>query len=215
MLIGLGYRKQSGKDTVAHYLAEHYGFHQIAFADNVKKAAMTVFGFTHDQMYGTEQEKSKVDPRWSMTPRYAMQTLGATMRNVFSQDIWVKSVELSIAQLRGQLVVADAQRPDQNQLIGEVNRPNTERGIAFCFEQQFQNIVVSDVRYRNEADMIRRLGGVLIRVDRPSLGENQDTHESEIDLVDYDFDYVILNDGDVGSLNQKVDRFCLEYVNEG
>jgi len=38
-LIGLAGRARSGKDTVAHYLVEHYGFKQLAFAEHLKNVA--------------------------------------------------------------------------------------------------------------------------------------------------------------------------------
>lgn len=55
-------------------------------------------------------------------------------------------------------------------------------------------VVISDARFRNEADFIRNdWGGLIVRIDR---NENQsDPHPSEIDLDDYDFDYRINNDG--------------------
>ena len=43
---------------------------------------------------------------------------------------------------------------------------------------EFDNIVISDVRFQNEADMLRRIGGVVIRVVKVG-GENAGTtHQS-------------------------------------
>ena len=41
------------------------------------------------------------------------------------------------------------------------------------------NVVVSDVRFPNEAAAISDAGGVIIRVERPSLGTTTSTHVTE------------------------------------
>ena len=59
--------------------------------------------------------------------------------------------------------------------------------------------IVSDVRYRNEADELLSKHALLIRVERPVLSE--DTHQSEVDLDSYDkFSFTIENDGTLEDL---------------
>lgn len=59
--------------------------------------------------------------------------------------------------------------------------------------------IVSDVRYRNEADELLSRHALLIRVKRPVLSE--DTHQSEVDLDSYDkFSFTIENDGTLEDL---------------
>ena len=60
------------------------------------------------------------------------------------------------------------------------------------------NIIITDVRYKNEADMIKNLNGILIRINRDT--GYIDNHKSEIDLNDYNFDYEINNDSDLNEL---------------
>lgn len=61
-------------------------------------------------------------------------------------------------------------------------------------EDQTGNIVIDDVRFKNEADFIRKLGGKIIRLNRFErlnvYGKNLDV-PSETDLDDYKFDYVV------------------------
>lgn len=55
--------------------------------------------------------------------------------------------------------------------------------------------IVSDCRFKNEADKSTKLKGVLIRINRHSVDDGDD-HYSEVDLDDYtNWDYVIENDG--------------------
>lgn len=74
------------------------------------------------------------------------------------------------------------------------------------------SILVSDVRFPNEVDCIRRLGGIVVRVDRPEADVpvadmEEDLHSSETALVDYqDWDALIMNDDSVDGLRQKVAR---------
>lgn len=54
--------------------------------------------------------------------------------------------------------------------------------------------VVTDVRFPNEAQVIKDNGGLVVRVNRPSV-VSTDTHESETALDNYtDFDAVFIND---------------------
>lgn len=66
-----------------------------------------------------------------------------------------------------------------------------------------RDIVVTDVRFPNEAQAIKDRGGYVIRVVRPGVGP-ANSHPSETALDDWDFDAVILNDGSVGELQDNM-----------
>ncbi len=69
-------------------------------------------------------------------------------------------------------------------------------------------VVVTDVRYPNEAAWVRHNGGKVWRVDRPELERVGDTHshptETWADLLPVDL--TIVNDGDLPALFRKVDE---------
>lgn len=65
-------------------------------------------------------------------------------------------------------------------------------------------LVISDVRFPNEAAAIRDRGGVLVRITRPGHGP-VNGHPSETALDDYDFDAEILNDGEIADLKPAID----------
>lgn len=68
-------------------------------------------------------------------------------------------------------------------------------------------IVISDVRFENEAKFCRE-DGILIHVQRPSLsGEVGDAgHASENGVhIDNESDYIIINDGSIQDLHRKID----------
>ncbi len=66
--------------------------------------------------------------------------------------------------------------------------------------------VVTDVRFRDEADFIRASGGFVVRVERET--GLQDSHSSETDLDGYsEFQATLSNDGTLDDLEEKVYRF--------
>jgi hypothetical protein len=60
--------------------------------------------------------------------------------------------------------------------------------------QEFDHIVISDVRFPNEFEAIKEEeGNVVYRIDRPGL-DASDTHASESHVDSFDVDCVLLND---------------------
>lgn len=60
--------------------------------------------------------------------------------------------------------------------------------------------VIPDVRYANEAEMIERHGGVVIRVERPGFGPANDEEKRSLD--EFSPPLWILNDGSLSNLKQ-------------
>jgi len=78
-------------------------------------------------------------------------------------------------------------------------------------QMQDENVVVTDVRFPLEAQMIKELGGVLIYIHRPGVAPT-DTHSSAIPLPTESIDMNIVNDGDLKGLYQKVDVLMMKLV---
>jgi len=78
-----------------------------------------------------------------------------------------------------------------------------------CWEQRVQGInrvVVDDVRFINEAELVKRLGGMLVRIERlGAYTEHQHSSEGGLDYFD-GFDCVIRNDEDVLVFLDKVNQ---------
>lgn len=77
---------RSGKDTAADYLKRRYGFQLHSFASPLKESLRSMFGFTHDQLYG--DAKDHIDPRYGITPRKAMTWIGS---DIFKDETIVHS----------------------------------------------------------------------------------------------------------------------------
>jgi len=69
-------------------------------------------------------------------------------------------------------------------------------------EESNRRVVVADVRFPNEAERIRSLGGLIWRVTRP--GTAPDGHRSEMDLDRIVPDAVLANTGSIDDLHRLV-----------
>lgn len=67
------------------------------------------------------------------------------------------------------------------------------------------NVIITDVRFPNEADRIRALGGTVVHLTRPGAGLSgaSGAHASERGLPYEPGDYSISNDGTLGDLQDK------------
>lgn len=64
-------------------------------------------------------------------------------------------------------------------------------------------IVTDDARYNNERNEATQLGFKVLLVRRAGLDRTQDTHESETDWRQWDYDATIVNDADIETLYQQ------------
>lgn len=63
-------------------------------------------------------------------------------------------------------------------------------------------LICTDVRFINEAAVIRQLSGTIIRIERPGI--TSDGHASEVEQLQIHTDFTVLNDGTIEELKQKL-----------
>lgn len=191
-IVGVCGRKRHGKDTVGGIAHKLGGYTPIAFADPLKRIAMDIYGLSYDQCYGTEKDKETVDPRWGLSPRFILQRIGTEMGREIHTETWVRYCMRTIQEASegGNLLIHSA------------------RHRAFMPAQggnfNLQKWVITDCRFPNEADAIRRAGGDVIKVVRPSLQQGVDLHASETSIDEIEPDHMILNNGTRHDLGLKV-----------
>lgn len=119
-LIGITGKARSGKDTVARYLWERYGYTRIAFADPLKAAAQQMFGLSHEATWSDELKETIV-PYWNKSPRQIFQLLGTEcVKPHFGDDIWIKRFCLSANALpEDDIVVPDVRFEPEARFIRE------------------------------------------------------------------------------------------------
>lgn len=183
MLIGVLGRKGSGKDTVSDYILEKFNFEKMILAEPLKNACKELFNFSDEQLYGNLKET--IDPQWGVSPRKVLQWLGTdVIRNRINELNPDIGNNFWIMLLK----------------IKYLKKLNNNKNIK---------VIVSDVRFQNEIDIIHQLGGRVIKLTRPSIN-NTDAHESEKNIDNLKGDIDIINDGTLDELYKKVDKiFCV------
>jgi hypothetical protein len=172
-ILGLSGWARNGKDTVADFLIDNYGYKKLSFAAPMKEALyrlnpkITINNVVNVPIqvgvdtYGWDGLKEH-----GPEVRRLLQRFGTEVgREMFGEDFWVNAAIDSI--------------------------------------EDGSKVVVSDVRYPNEADAIKKLGGQVWRVVRPGFGPAND-HESEHAMTDYKFDVQITNDSGLEFLYSSV-----------
>jgi len=222
MIIGINGYSGSGKDTVgiiiqylnctnvgelsiedvckdysehAWWLEDQSGWEVMKFAGKLKDIASHLTGIDREKFEDQEFKKTELGPEWNvpatislvdgvvslnnykpMTVRDLLQKLGTEcMRNGLHENTWV------------------------NALFADYKL------IEYGDEEQghYPNWVVTDTRFKNEAEAIKDKGGIIIRVERPGVEPIND-HPSETGLDNWKFDYKIANVSGLFELKENV-----------
>jgi hypothetical protein len=230
-LVGIAGALGAGKDTAGYHLVECKGFARMSFASALKDAVAAIFGWDRDMLEGDTEMSRRwrevADPYWTerlagkgifrndraVTPRLVLQRVGTELfRNQMHEDIWTLAVEQRLNNAIDRIIAGE---------------PGDDDGGIL-------RVVITDVRFPNELEMIRRMGGMLvyIRRNRPgkmatqqqpasfadyprkiiaalfgSLFSSPAVHASEsaLDGHMHLFDAVIDNDGSIPDLYHKLD----------
>lgn len=89
--------------------------------------------------------------------------------------------------------------------LGMAGRAYKESIWIDCVRERrigLSNHVFTDVRFQNEADYIRGLDGIIVRIVRPGIIAQN--HESELKQCEIAADIEIVNDGTIEDLHNKI-----------
>jgi hypothetical protein len=186
--VGLIGRARAGKDSVASRLSERHGYQRVAFADRLKEAALKVNPIiTHIPMAGG----------------YGYTQL--TLRDIVAADGWEGAKQYT--EVRRFL-------QDYGQTVRDLDPDFWVRAAREAIDAANRlslPVVVTDVRYANEARWLLNRGFTLVRVTRPNvtLAGEAGRHKSETELADWATDMTIANAGTLSDLNGIVDSLLL------
>lgn len=202
MIIGLVGFIGSGKGTVGDIL-ETQGFFKDSFAKPLKDACSIMFGWPREMLEGD----TEVSRKWREEP----------------DSFWSEKFGYTFTpRLALQLMGTEAGRNVFHQDVWVISLLNRAKG---------KDVVVTDVRFKNEINYIQQNGGVIVRVRRGEEPEwyklaedaaagfssaimgmkDKGIHQSEWDWIGSEFNYTIDNDGTVNELGNKV-KELLQFI---
>jgi hypothetical protein len=206
MIIGICGLIGSGKGTVGDILVEQ-GFTKVSFADKLKDGVATIFGYNRAMLEGDTDESRN----WREQP----------------DDFWSQETGRTITpRIILQEFGTDCMRNGYYDGVW----------VSLLKQQVLDNpgdYVVPDVRFRNEQDMIRELGGEIWRVQRgdvpewygcamldnttgSNLMESYDVHVSEYKWIDMNnkFNTTIYNNSTIENLTQDTTKLLTKVRNK-
>lgn len=169
--------KQSGKTLASQYLCDKYGYIKLSLGDPLKYAMKDIFGFTDEQLWGNKKED--IDEFWGISPRYAMQLVGT--------DFFRDHMKEKVPHIGDRIWVLILER-------------NIKKAMS-----EGKLIVVDDLRFINEQMLIKKYDGTIMRIERATKIQNNDTHKSELQNQQIMADYVIENNGTINEFYDKID----------
>jgi hypothetical protein len=196
MIIGLLGFIGSGKGTAGDILVEN-DFTALSFAGSLKDAVSSIFNWNRALLEGDTKES-----------RVFRETVDDFWSVKFNKPITPRY----ILQYFGTEVC-------RNNLLDGIWVDSLERKI-----QQHNNVVITDVRFKNEIDFLKSIGAVFIQIDRKEtrpdwyeyldsfdrsvfdvFAESQNIHKSEYDWYGNPrIDYIIENNGTLQELELKI-----------
>jgi hypothetical protein len=201
MIIGLVGFIGSGKGTVGDIL-EQKGFIKDSFAKPLKDACAVMFGWPRELLEGDTEMSRK----WREEPD-----------NYWSEKFGRVFTPREALQKMGTEAGRDVFHKD----IWVISLLNRAKG---------KDVVVTDVRFKNEIQYIQDNGGIVIRVkrgvdpiwfphlekinlesERTKFMKFESTHKSEWDWVGCEFNYTIGNNGSIQDLGKEVER-VLQFI---
>lgn len=170
----------SGKTTAAKYIQQHYQYKLLSVAEPLRKIGL-IFGFTPQQIYGSQQDKLEVHPRWGISSRRFLQVMGTEVFREYVPQVL----------------------PDMKIQYGVWIDLMVHKIQTYKYQR-----VVTDIRFPDEVKMVKDMGGIVIRLKRnaPHLTDSSNQHISE-QLVDQpDVDYEFDNNGTLDELYGFLDQ---------
>ena len=189
MIIGICGLIGSGKGTVADILVNTHKFTKISFADKLKDGVASVFGWDRKMLEGDTDESRQ----W----------------RELNDDFWSNETKMEVTpRLVLQLFGTDCMRNgfDDGIWVSLVKKE--------LLDNPGRNYVIPDVRFANEVDMIRDVGGEVWEIKRgpdpewlieyKTNGKEPKVHASEWKWIKSKKDLVIENNSTLDELSNQV-----------
>jgi hypothetical protein len=202
MILGLCGTKGSGKDTAASFLIEK-GWASLSFALPLKEMCATLTGLKEYNFHDPNIKDRKWETALTLNKDYAdsfMQLIETPMYGSLQANLIYDAfdnVEITSPRHLLQYIGTDVVRD----LISKTYWLDLMEAKIAKWRSIGVNCVITDVRFKNERDLIKDLGGKVVRIQRDT--GKVDSHSSEV--IDFDSDEVLENNGTIEELGRKME----------
>lgn len=181
MIIGISGKARSGKDTFAGFLSKELNkeayppYVMMAFAHELKTKCQEAFDLSYEQLWGDDKEEQ--DKRYPKSNNHFEDSM---MKEEKANWYWTAR---EIMQ-------------DFGAFYRTIDNEFWIKNLFRVAEQkEYTNVIVTDVRYTNEADYILDNGGYVLRVERETAPDVHNmAHPSEVELDGYNrFTFTVVN----------------------
>ena len=203
-IIGFGGQKESGKSTAALVLKKKYGFAEVSFAAPLKKVCAAAMGMT----YATFDAPDKKDVPFEKPIR-----LGTLLLNSLFEYLRlygpISETQTEYMLCKGMNKVVSTPRELLQYVGTDLIRQCVDSNFwCRAFEKELKGhdkFVIPDLRFENERDCVKSLGGTLVLIKRPNAAPS--AHVSENSLgEDSEYDHVITNHSNIDDLHTSVEQ---------
>lgn len=145
MLIGITGVARAGKDTLAGYLRDYFGFTPMSFATPLKIAASIAFCDLPEN-FSTQEGKAGVHPYWNITRRKILQDFGEAMCKEFGDDFWIRRWYRDYFPLSetDNIVVSDVRKENEAAFIRQLG------GVIIHLQRQGAGLKGDEAKHKTE-----------------------------------------------------------------
>jgi hypothetical protein len=201
MIIGISGYIGSGKDTIANIIRDHDPrWEVVKFADKLKEVASIILGVPRSNFEDRDYKLSELHDEWNVWDKRPTSG-GHDVEPFYSNDPVMRRMTVrEFLQKLGTDAIRNGLHEDTwvNATMAGYDSKRTP-----------PNWIITDVRFPNEFNAIKKRGGTMVRVFRHGMTSS---HISETALDTYEHDIYINNKGSIDDLVDKVRLSIIESI---
>jgi len=191
MIISLTGYAGCGKDEVAKIIQKYDSKWQIKkFAGKLKEIASILTGIPKEKFEDQSFKESDLSLEWDRPSDYLH---------------WSGKCTLTPMSVRNFL-----QKLGTDAIRNNLHKNAWVNALMADYSEQ-SNWIITDCRFPNELIAVKKRLGISIRINREGI-KPVNNHPSEVALDNYEFDYIIENNGSLEDLDNHIKQHIIPYL---